>query len=63
MNWLVYILPPAAFLLGAFMLLRGIRSWRNPPPTEEEQKPQEVNHFDEYIDRMEQELRESDKYE
>ena len=29
LNWLVYILPPVAFLAGAFLLFRALRSWRH----------------------------------
>jgi len=57
LNWLVYIVPPVAFLLGAYILFRALRSWRalakqpveaNPPVTEEQ---------DEYVSRLEEELR------
>lgn len=28
LNWLVYILPPVAFLAGVYILFRAFRSWR-----------------------------------
>jgi cytochrome c-type biogenesis protein CcmH len=58
LNWLVYILPPVAFLAGAYILYRAFRSWRalgkqlavkqgdEAPPAE-----------DEYVARLEDELR------
>ena len=57
LNWLVYILPPVAFLAGAYILYRAFRSWRAldkqlavkegsaAPPAE-----------DEYVARLEDEL-------
>jgi len=30
LNWLVYIIPPIAFLSGAFILFRAMRAWRQP---------------------------------
>lgn len=34
LNWLIYLLPPAAVLLGAGLLWRGLSAWRQktPPP-------------------------------
>ena len=58
LNWLVYLLPPVAFLAGAYILYRAFRSWRaldrqlaikqgdEAPPVE-----------DEYVTRLEDELR------
>jgi cytochrome c-type biogenesis protein CcmH len=28
LNWLVYVLPPLAFVAGAFILAQAVRSWR-----------------------------------
>jgi cytochrome c-type biogenesis protein CcmH len=30
LNWLVYLLPPAIILLGAFILFRALRAWTRP---------------------------------
>ena len=58
LNWLVYVLPPAAFLVGAVILVRTIRRWREVPRTVP------VNHLEEsgenqdpYVQRIEAELR------
>jgi cytochrome c-type biogenesis protein CcmH len=58
-RWASYLVPAAAFLLGAFVLYRGFRMWLKPvaaepasPQEEAEPVPQ-----DEYIRRMEEELK------
>jgi len=40
LNWLIYLLPPAAVLLGAALLWRGLSAWRQkaPPPRGETRK-------------------------
>lgn len=30
LNWLIYIVPPAAFLIGVYILIRGAKTWRKP---------------------------------
>jgi cytochrome c-type biogenesis protein CcmH len=59
-NWLAYLVPPAAFLLGAFILVKALRSWKAPlpavPPTDPGQ-PQAEAPQDEYIARLEEELK------
>ncbi len=32
LNWLIYLLPPAAILLAAFFLWRGFANWKQKPP-------------------------------
>lgn len=59
LNWLVYIIPPVAFLAGIYILFRAIRSWqaltKQPVGGETPNKPaQEEN---EYVSRLEEELR------
>jgi len=55
LNWLVYLLPPIAFLAGAFILFRAIRSWRRPAARA---TPPVVNAgSDPYVARVEEELR------
>ena len=61
LNWLIYILPPIAFLAGIFILFRGIKSWRNIPDSESGESGLEENEIDEYISRIEDELRKSDQ--
>lgn len=56
LNWLVYVLPPLAILSGGFILYRALRAWKKPVPTGN--VPQEAEApKDEYIRRMEEELR------
>jgi cytochrome c-type biogenesis protein CcmH len=57
LNWLVYLIPPIAFLAGVFLLYRAFQSFRKPAPEPDaEVTPQPVND-DPYIERIEQELR------
>lgn len=56
LNWLVYLLPPAAFLLGAVILANAIRSWRRSAPTMSEE-PEQLAEDDPYVMRLEEELR------
>jgi len=30
LNWLVYIVPPAAFLVGIFLIYKAFRTWKKP---------------------------------
>lgn len=57
LNWLVYIVPPLAFLGGAYLLYNGIQQWRVEEdftlPEEKDTGPAD----DEYIARLEEELR------
>lgn len=53
LNWLVYILPPLAFLGGAVVLFRAIRSWRSEKP---EIAQELITSNDPYIARIEEEL-------
>jgi len=55
-NWLVYIIPPLIFFAGAFFLYRGFRAWRRvePEPASAAVEP-EIQ--DEYLARLEEELR------
>ncbi|HSQ25929.1 MAG TPA: cytochrome c-type biogenesis protein [Anaerolineales bacterium] len=55
LNWLVYIIPPLTFVVGAFILYRSIRSMRK-QVTQTEVKPVEDLQTDEYISRLEKEL-------
>ena len=58
LNWLVYVIPPIAFLIGAFLLYRAFNSWRKPatPISNTDTKPSETT-ADPYVDRLEEELR------
>jgi len=58
LNLLIYVIPPIAFLIGAYLLYRIFVSWRSPvdelPPDE---NSSQVIDQDEYIDRLEDQLR------
>jgi cytochrome c-type biogenesis protein CcmH len=55
-NWLVYLLPPVSIVAGAFILFRTFQSWKQPLP---EATPEQIigKDKDEYIQRLEDELR------
>jgi cytochrome c-type biogenesis protein CcmH len=56
LNWLVYIIPPIAIILGAYILFSAIRTWKRPLPQPTPQEPaSELT--DEYIRRLEEEVR------
>ena len=59
LNWLVYIIPPVAFLAGVFILYRGFRTWRRlgAEIEAEEAAESEVTPDDPYLARLEEELR------
>jgi cytochrome c-type biogenesis protein CcmH len=54
LNWLVYILPPVAFIAGAVVLFQAIRSWRKDEPAE---SAPPLDRSDIYIDMLEEEIR------
>ncbi len=59
LNLLVYILPPMVILAGAYILFRALRAWTKPVPVDAQAKT--AGSFegsqDEYIARMEEELK------
>jgi cytochrome c-type biogenesis protein CcmH len=57
LNWLVYVIPPLAILAGAFVLYRAMLAWRAAAATAEPAQPARQAPPDEYIDRLEEELR------
>jgi cytochrome c-type biogenesis protein CcmH len=58
LNWLVYILPPAALIAGAFVLARAVRAWRSEP--EPVQATSKTADDDPYLAKVEEELRRRD---
>jgi cytochrome c-type biogenesis protein CcmH len=62
-NWLVYLVPPIAILAGVYILFRAIRAWKRPvqvenlKTTDAENPTQTDPSKDEYIQRMEEEIR------
>ena len=58
LNWLVYVLPPLIILAGAFMLLRAMRGWTRPGTAAvTEPEPGNAAPQDEYVARLEEELK------
>jgi cytochrome c-type biogenesis protein CcmH len=59
LNWLAYLIPPVIILAGAFVLYRAIRNWTKPAAaktaTNKSAPPQAPE--DEYVARLEEELR------
>ena len=57
-NWLVYVLPPVVFLVGAFILVRTFRNWRKVTSVVPAEGPdQDAGSQDPYVQRIEDELR------
>lgn len=56
-NWLVYIVPPAAIVAGAFILFSALRAWYRPAPPSEQPGEKTQPPADEYVARLEEELR------
>ena len=61
LNWLVYIVPPIAFLAGVFILYRGIQSWRQMANLTEDKIETDKAPLDDYVARMEEALQRSDE--
>jgi cytochrome c-type biogenesis protein CcmH len=58
LNWLVYVLPPLAFLGGAVVLWRTVQAWRR---EEVEPMPEPDISSDPYMARLEEELQRRDQ--
>lgn len=56
LNWLVYILPPVAILAGAVILFRAMQAWTR-ASSATSNTSQEPIEQDEYLTRLEEELR------
>jgi cytochrome c-type biogenesis protein CcmH len=56
LNWLVYLIPPVVILAGALILWRALRAWTR-PPAGGAAAPDGAGHRDEYVARVEEELR------
>jgi cytochrome c-type biogenesis protein CcmH len=57
LNWLVYIVPPIAFLAGAFLLYRAFLSFRKSTAQAVVTSPPQLESDDPYVKRIEEELR------
>ena len=59
LNWLVYVVPPLAFLIGVFLLFQAFRAWKRFPkePAPVENGEPVAVPKDEFVSRIEEELR------
>jgi cytochrome c-type biogenesis protein CcmH len=59
LNWLVYVVPPVAILMGIFLLFRAFRTWKRIPPKQDTgtKASSGTATEDEYALRLEEELR------
>lgn len=57
LNWLVYIIPPFAILVGAFVLVQSLRAWKRPAPADPSPEVPPELEANEYIAWLEEELR------
>jgi cytochrome c-type biogenesis protein CcmH len=55
-NWLVYVIPPAVFLVGVVVLYMGFKSWKKPVEEVVQEIP-ETEAKDDYVSRLEDELK------
>ncbi|MFQ5922697.1 MAG: cytochrome c-type biogenesis protein CcmH [Anaerolineales bacterium] len=55
LNWLVYLLPPVAFVAGVVILAGAVRGWRKPSVSAIESASEPA--VDPYLERVEEELR------
>jgi cytochrome c-type biogenesis protein CcmH len=58
LNWLVYLVPPAAIAVGVYILFRALKAWKQPvSQAAVSGEPASPSAKDEYILRLEEELR------
>jgi len=57
LNWLVYIIPFLAIIAGIYILYRALRAWSQPGQEAAEDIPQVESIDDDYVARIEEELR------
>jgi cytochrome c-type biogenesis protein CcmH len=59
LTWLIYVVPPIAFLIGVFLLFRAFRMWKKAAkePLAEESTKAEPSSEDEFAKRIEEELK------
>lgn len=57
LNWLIYLLPPATILAGAWILFRAFRSWTRGSAAAAGGTSQPDGSPDEYVKRLEEELK------
>jgi cytochrome c-type biogenesis protein CcmH len=57
LNWLVYLIPPLIILGGAIFLFRALREWTRPRAASADPGGQASASKDEYVARLEEELK------
>ncbi len=57
LNWLVYVLPPLIIVAGAILLVRAMQTWTKPATSKTVTEPETENPRDEYVARLEEELK------
>ena len=59
LNWLVYILPPVVFIVGAVVLAGAVRGWRKAPSQVDDSVSEAIDDaaVDPYLAQVEEELR------
>jgi len=56
-NWLVYVFPPLAILIGAIILWRAFHAWTEPVPKDAQGQAPPAPVQDDYLKRVEEELK------
>jgi cytochrome c-type biogenesis protein CcmH len=57
LNWLAYLVPPVVILLGAFFVFRAIQGMRKPAAAAQAQGPKIEAPADDYVARLEEEIK------
>ncbi len=57
LNWLIYIIPPLVIIAGIYILFRALLTWKQAPAELPEQNQPQDEMNDEYVARIEEELR------
>jgi cytochrome c-type biogenesis protein CcmH len=57
LNWLIYVIPPLVIVGGIYILYRALLAWRQAPPTPVEGAQPGEQLDDDYVARIEDELR------
>jgi cytochrome c-type biogenesis protein CcmH len=57
LNWLVYIIPPLAIIGGIYILYRALQAWKQPAEGESEEEQPRPELDEDYVARLEDELR------
>ena len=62
LNWLVYLVPPIAFLLGVVILVAALRKWKTTSPVPMSSAGNQSSQTEnDYVNQLEEELRRSEQ--